>query len=415
MVLNGTKPQSARVRRVKPALASTDYMGTYVRLSDIEPSARFDPGTVQELTSALPGLDALFVLSRIDAMLAARDRLDRNAQLDILHNIFGESEIVGWLEAALSERDEPAVIFHSQQIYLAMNKILLFGNGQMTGVSPQLLRRLGYLLLAMTDECAPDGWNGLRSRSQKRRQLAGEAWLNRHLYSVLIANVGTELARAYQVFSSAKSLDDSLRQILGVSSLAYWAVAFVLYAHAASKSREFLPDNVVLDKERYFAHCRGITGSEVTCVVDALSASLCEAQEIARARMRSFNMERYNFEVLRERPLLEFQPGKLLCLGIPFLVWRTTRGLRDLLRMQINDRDDIAFDRDIAIPLAQAYEDYVRMVLRQAFGASGLGTVLHLKQGGREYGDAVIVEGDNIIVVEVKARSIENRRRLSEK
>lgn len=324
-----------------------------------------------------------------------------------------DGSVKHYLKQELRSKKEQKAVFHPQQIYLCMGLLLRYGNQRPPGaVSNELLDSLGKVLLQISGLCEEKPIIHEGSPSHQRREIAGFLWQIANFLTLYNVDLGSELARSHLVYTSGKEgkeLSSAFKQATGVDLLTFWSVVFALYAKWHGSLSEFISTNVVLDKTRYFVKCRSLDLQQVDETLSLLSTDISGHRKLCEDRLDAFDHEAFNFEWLREKPLLEFEPGRYICLSLPFLVQRATLGISDLMRTQMGG----VYSKEVGNSLGRAHQKYVRSLLEEAYNSKLAQRFLYRKIKGAEITDGLIDYGDKLVCMEVKAGRLEKRYRLS--
>lgn len=131
------------------------------------------------------------------------------------------------------------------------------------------------------------------------------------------------------------------------------------------------------------------------------------ATELSRT-FKHFDQEYYNFEFLKESPLLEFTPNRYLCLSFPYLIMKATRGIYEIIRSQLNEQEKNEFSSAVG----DSYEFYVKELIYQTY-ANPLAQRFFAKKSKRtEVSDGVLDYGDNLFFFEIKAKTMKKKNKL---
>lgn len=387
----------------------SQFIHRYTRLVDISPRLHVSRTQLIEWITKLPVLDSLVALSRVDALLYSSDFLDPGLQQRLVAELFRNDDL-GPLLMSYIEEHPSTVLFHPHQVYLTMS--LLLGHGSTDGALPLnlLLSRLGRVLLAVNEHCDPPDHLWLPRLSRKGR-IIGTIWQTGQLYNVINVKLGPELARAYAIYTQSNEFNRQIETIFGADPLAFWSVAFAVVGQVLLHSKDFLSEGMLLDRARYFSTIDPARQPQVDRVLELLSSDLPSLRESRQRHLRRHGYEEFNFEFIREKPLLRVDERHYVCLSRPFLVWRVTRGLPDLIRMTVGSEQY----QPASQSLASVFESYVRDRLREAYRVQeSRDRVIHRAPQGRELGDALIYREGQLGIVEVKAASIRKEYRWSD-
>lgn len=165
----------------------SEFVRPYTRLVDISPRLHVSRVQLLKWIAQLPVLDSLVALSRVDALLYSGDLVDPGLQQRLAAELFRNDDL-GPLLTSYIEQHPSTLLFHPRQVYLTMS------------------------------------------------HLASWSPLQRH-YNV---KLGTELARAYTVYSRSDEFNTQIQSAFGADPLAFWSVAFVIVAQVLQHSRDFL-------------------------------------------------------------------------------------------------------------------------------------------------------------------------------
>ncbi|UMZ72961.1 hypothetical protein ACONDI_00500 [Natranaerofaba carboxydovora] len=113
----------------------------------------------------------------------------------------------------------------------------------------------------------------------------------------------------------------------------------------------------------------------------------------------------FNFEFLKESPILEIETNRYICLSFPYLISRAVNGVREIVRTRVTDR----FNGELGKALGDAYEEYVNSILKETYSYYNhfAPRVINKKNKSIQVSDGVIDYGDEVIFIEVKAKSIQ--------
>jgi hypothetical protein len=119
--------------------------------------------------------------------------------------------------------------------------------------------------------------------------------------------------------------------------------------------------------------------------------------------------EPFVFEWLKEKPLLEFEQGRYICLSLFYLIYSMSRGISGRLRRIMGEE----YGDKASEYLAKSYEDYIHTLMEKAYTRTD--RFFHTSFNGIEITDGIIDYGDKLICIEVKSGAIEKRYSISNK
>ncbi|WP_241079926.1 hypothetical protein [Natranaerofaba carboxydovora] len=92
-------------------------------------------------------------------------------------------------------------------------------------------------------------------------------------------------------------------------------------------------------------------------------------------------------------------------MSFPYLISRAVNGVREIVRTRVTDR----FNGELGKALGDAYEEYVNSILKETYSYYNhfAPRVINKKNKSIQVSDGVIDYGDEVIFIEVKAKSIQ--------
>lgn len=383
------------------------FLGCYLRLTDLNMLCLSKEQLIERI-KYLPRLDTLFLLSRIDVFLTKNNQTANNIQEILVEKIFS-AEIATKIKIILKSGKYKAV-FYSQQIYYCMGLVLEYGHDEYRADVNKLLPALGEILLFTSEFCDDDSI--LENEQEKTKQLVGRMWRIGHYYNSLNLDIGMELSRMYLLYNSVegKAFSDEFKLVTGIDLNSFWKVVCIVYLKCLS-SDDFLTTGFIVEKNEFFPHFEGISVDEINKSIALISANINQLRDVHRGKINAFGNENYNFEFLRDKPLLEFEPGRYICLSMPYLIRKITSGILEIVKEILGTK---TFDDKLRDVLGKCYESYVANLTKDTYSTPFAERFFKRKYNKIEISDGVIDYGDRLIFMEVKAVSIQKRYRLSE-
>lgn len=133
------------------------------------------------------------------------------------------------------------------------------------------------------------------------------------------------------------------------------------------------------------------------------SANYIKIKQLYRERNKNApkNVERYYFNPLVNFPIVQIKKGKYLVPNTLILLKRLSQGSYWDLRINFDKNKS----QDFLNKFGECFEDYVKDLLEQYFGASNIKPVDTLiKWGDRKHADLIYNEGENCYIFEVKSK-----------
>ena len=385
------------------------FIGTFVCLSEynINLSEKFN---YSEVIPKLPLLDSLLLISRIDLLLSKEKYGDNTIQKKIISLLFKDPNHRDVMNSLLEEKDN-SVIFHHQQIYYLMSLLLRHSDQTVSykDINEEILYNIGLLLLYINDELriaygpvSPDS-------------LAGHFWRLGHLVlsTQRDSEFGAEFARTHILFNDFKNSTDlskKFREITGISLNKFLQVGFSIYTHVINQSEDkLITSDFILKKDEYFKNFVNLSRDDINISLSLLSNDLLKLRRKHRQYISHFNADTYNFESIREAPLLEFKEGLYVCLSLPYLVLRITRELPEIIRSIYHNN---TYANEIGALKGKVSEDYLLWSSQKAFQPVSVERARIAKNRKFELADLILDYGTDLVFIESKALNIQKRYRL---
>ncbi|MBN2396558.1 MAG: hypothetical protein JXC36_08910 [Candidatus Atribacteria bacterium] len=393
-------------------LTNTLFVGKFLKLPDFAPSM-----SKSEIISKLKKaskLDILFILSRIDLVLSNHELPQYVLQKEIVRLLFSAQNSSRILQYLFDEKSY-TVIFHRQQIYYTVSLALRFSNDSDYGtISPEFRENLGWILLNINEILDDEPISILGNPAIHELQLFGHMWQIANFSAYLdYYSIGKEFARTYKIYFESESgqiVKEMFEKITGVNLLKFWMIVLPVYAHWLKNKYDFREDNLFFDFNFLLAGSHRLTEEEVYKSVSLISRDITKFQEEIDRSLNAFGNDNYNFEFLREFPILQFETKKLVCLSLPYFIFRITRGIVHIIRKEQFEK---GYKEDFSKAFGEAYEGYVRDELIETYNSGLAKRVYSGNSKTNEISDGVIDYGDKIVFIEVKALSMKKIDRLS--
>ena len=396
---------------MEESLSNSLFVGKFLNLPDFAPSMSKSK-MISEI-SKISKLDTLFILSRIDLILANHELPQYVLQEEIIRLLFAPSNKAKIIQNLRNEKSF-TVLFHRQQIYYAMSLALRHANDTDYGtVTEELREKLGWILLNINEILDEPPVSIIGSQSVQELQLFGHMWQIANFSAYLNYSIGKEFSRTYRIYfdsNSGQAIQDLFERLTGLSLLKFWAIVLPIYAHWWKNKYEFIEDNLFFDFEFLLADPQRLSEDEVYKAISLISCDMPEYHDKIEKALKAFNNETFNFEVFREFPILKFENKKLICLSLPYFIFLITRGIVSIIRKEQREKGN---QEDFSKAFGDAYENYVRNELIETYNSNLVKRVYSGKSKAIEIGDGVIDYGDKIVFIEVKALSIKKIDRLS--
>jgi hypothetical protein len=221
-----------------------------------------------------------------------------------------------------------------------------------------------------------------------------------------------ELGRVILIFNSVegKTFLEKFEEATGIDLKCFWEIGYIVYLKYLS-SEDFLPNGLVLEKKDFLLYLKNIPMDKVDRTLQLLSANLDTITSLHKEKINAFGNENYNFEFLREKPLLEFETGRYICLSMPYLIRKITSGILEIIKELLGTEK---FNDELRDVFSKCYETYVANLTRDTYDSPYADRFFKRKYNKIEISDGVIDYGDRLVFLEVKAVSIQKRYRLSE-
>jgi hypothetical protein len=370
---------------------------------------KFSKNDLIKHAAKFPKLDSLFLLSRIDVYLTQNHQFDNHVQEKLIAEIFPEEK--GRQIKQAMKRNGFDTLFYSQQIYYAMGLVLLYGIDIEVGKIDikKLLPKLGNFLLLVSEFCEEPPNLHMRDK-----QVLGILWQIGHFYNSLNLDLGAELGRAYLLYNSpeGKAFAQKFEEVTGIPLKTYWFVSYVIYIQCVLKSTPFIPEGVVFHTD-IFSNLNDLDMVHVGKILQLLSEDVTNLKARYEKKLKSFGIDEFNFEFLREKPLLKIEDKKYICLSLPYLINKATTGILDIVKESIGAEQ---FSSDLNNVLGNSFEAYINALSVDSYNSLLAKRYLkNAKYKNVEICDGVIDYGDRAIFIEIKALSIQKRYRLSNK
>ncbi|MBA7551895.1 hypothetical protein ES705_44446 [subsurface metagenome] len=218
----------------------------------------------------------------------------------------------------------------------------------------------------------------------------------------------TELSRSLHIYIDNQvesRLYELFKEATGVSLNEFFDIFFILYSRFFNKSTELIPsEGFILDFEKYFKTVSKKYKQTAYQIVNLFSASIEEHKTTYERQLNSFDLEEYNFQFIKDKPLLEYQKGKFLCLSFAELCFKATTGLYEFMRNQLKST---SVNMELGEILGPTFENYINDLIDKVFPPGLSNRVIRRKSKERQLTDAILDYGNELVLFEFKAELIQ--------
>lgn len=393
----------------------------YIHAKMLDSDAKITRFEIMRLIKKLPIKNTLYQLFNIDLFLSNNGDVEHETQKELVKILFNnEPQIIEGLNNWLNTNS--CIAFGRQHIYYFMSLVLRYGENNDKIV---LLKDIGKILLMMSDILSKKSSYYKSKPNEKNLEMKAEiVWEKANLFFYKDNEFGSELNRINEVFCKTPSgsiFMNTFYQATGLYFHDFLIAQFVIYSNWSNNDK-FNSYSLKIDNYRSVFNPEII--KSVKTILDILSSDVTSLKELCIKRIKEFGNEEHNFEFLSEKPLLIVGDEEYICLSRPFFISRTTKEVLITLKDILKEKNL----RELDSNSNKAYDEYIDNLIRDSYSLNPVSTEQATTGDDRnssaynknnlkreEISDGLIKSSDTLIFIEVKAKTINESTRLSNK
>lgn len=311
---------------------------------------------------SMPIGEMVIILSHLDSYLAINKNSLVGTQLSLIEQFFVSEPMTRNKLVNIVKADAKRVVFCHQTIYYLISLLLKNTNTEqidITQIDMSNIKKveidMGILLLSLNSYINEKFESPYLTSDEKVLML----WKIGHISDPLNINILSELTRLYKVYkiNSETSFSNKFKEITGIDLNEFMLNVFVLYSQ--------LPTNKVFCiNSQSIKQLEKLNPNSVDKVLNLLTADIKQLRDLCSSKINAFGHKEYNYEYLKERPILKVNENISFCLSYPYLIKRVTSGILEIMKEIIPTENY----NQLTEFYGKAYEDYIVNITKNTYG-----------------------------------------------